>query len=138
MFCLVYASSAARPFSPSELTDLLASCHANNRQLGITGMLLYKNGNFMQVLEGDEEAVLKLYAKIFQDERHSGVLTLLQTTIPARQFPDWSMGFRDLNSPEVRSLPVYNEFLNRPLTGAEFSADPTYCQRLLTIFKKMM
>ncbi len=101
-------------------------------------MLLYKNGNFMQALEGEEQAVLNLYAKIFQDERHSGVLTLLQTTIPARQFPNWSMGFRDLNSPEVRSLPGYNEFLNVPLTGAEFSTDPTYCQRLLTIFKKMM
>ena len=138
MFCLVYASSATRPFSPSELTDLLALCHAHNSQLGITGMLLYKNGNFMQALEGEEQVVLNLYAKIFQDERHSGVLTLLQTTIPARQFPNWSMGFRDLDSPEVRSLPGYNKFLNVPLTGAEFSAAPTYCQKLLTIFKQMM
>ena len=135
MFCLVYASSATKLFSPSQLTDLLASCHANNSRLGITGLLLYKNGNFMQALEGEEQAVLNLYAKIHQDERHTGVL---QTTIPARQFPNWSMGFRDLNSPEVRSLPGYNEFLNRPLTEAEFSSDPTYCQRLLTIFKKMM
>lgn len=99
-------------------------------------MLLYKNGNFMQALEGEEQAVLNLYANIFQDERHNGVLTLLQTTLPARQFPNWSMGFRGLNSPEVRSLPGYNEFLNVPLTGAEFSADPTYCQRLLTILRK--
>lgn len=82
--------------------------------------------------------MLNLYAKIFQDERHSGMLTLLQTTIPVRQFPDWSMGFRASNSPEVRSLPGYNEFLNMLLTGAELSSDPTYCQRLLTIFKKMM
>lgn len=138
MFCLVYASSATRLFSPSQLTDLLASCHANNSRLGITGLLLYKNGDFMQALEGEEQTVLNLYAKIYQDERHTGVLTLLQTTISARQFPNWSMGFRDLNSPEVRSLPGYNEFLNRPLTEAEFSSDPTYCQRLLTIFKKMM
>lgn len=105
MFCLVYANSATRPFSPSQLTDLLTTCHAHNSQLGITGLLLYKNGNFMQALEGEEQTVLKLYSKIFEDERHTGILTLLQATIPARQFPDWSMGFRDLNSPKSERCP---------------------------------
>lgn len=138
MFCLVYASSATRLFSPSQLTELLSTCHTHNRQLDVTGMLLYKDGNFMQALEGQEQVVRELYAKISRDQRHGGVLTLLQGIAPARQFPGWSMGFRDLNSLDVRSLPGYNEFLNTPLTGAEFSADPTRCQRLLTMFKKMM
>lgn len=101
-------------------------------------MLPYKDGNFRQALEGEEPVVRELYAKISRDRRHDGVLALLQGTVPARQFPDWSMGFRDLNSSDVRSLPGYNEFLNTPLTGAEFSDDPTRCQRLLTMFKKMM
>jgi hypothetical protein len=138
MFFLVYVSSAVRPFSPSELTDLLAKCHENNAKLGITGMLLYKDGNFMQVLEGEEEAVRTLYAKIGHDPRHRGLLTLLQGPLAERQFPDWSMGFRDLNAADVLSTPGYSEFLNTPLTGEEFSSDPTRCQKLLMTFKRNM
>ncbi len=64
MFFLVYVSSATRPFSGEDLRALLATCRKNNAELGVTGMLLYKDGNFMQVLEGDEEAVRGLYEKI--------------------------------------------------------------------------
>src|SRR6266496_3606353 len=134
MFFLVYVSSAVKPFSRSELVDLLAKSHENNTALGITGMLLYKNGNFMQVLEGEEHVVRALYARIGLDSRHRGLLTLMQGPLAERQFPDWSMGFHDLNAAEVLSTPGYNEFLNTPLTGEEFSSDPTRCQKLLMMF----
>ena len=138
MFFLVYVSSAVRPFLSSELVDLLAQSHAHNTETGITGMLLYKDGNFMQAIEGEEEAVRTLYAKIRRDPRHRGLLTLLQGPLAERQFPDWSMGFNDLNTAEALSTPGYSEFLNTPLTGAEFSSDPTRCQRLLMMFKRKM
>ncbi len=57
MFFLVYVSSATRPFSGEDLRALLETCRKDNAELGVTGMLLYKDGNFMQVLEGDEDAV---------------------------------------------------------------------------------
>lgn len=138
MFSLVYVSSAIRLFSQSELVALLAKSQENNAKLGITGLLLYKDGNFMQVLEGEEKALRTLHAKISHDPRHQGLLTLLQGPLAARQFPDWSMGFRDLNATAVLSLPGYNEFMNTPLTGEEFSLDPTRCQKLLMTFKKNM
>jgi Sensors of blue-light using FAD len=138
LFSLVYVSSTVVPLSPSELTDLLATSHRNNSALGITGMLLYKDGNVMQALEGEEGAVRALYAKIGRDPRHRGLLTIYQGPVMARQFQDWSMGFRDLGAPEVLSTPGYSEFLNTPLTGKEFSADPTRSQKLLTTFKKSM
>jgi Sensors of blue-light using FAD len=138
MFFTVYSSSAVKLFSQAELLDLLAQSRENNTSLGITGMLLYKDGNFMQVLEGEEETVQALVAKIARDPRHRGIITLLRGPLEERQFPDWSMGFRDLNSAEVLSMPGYNEFLNTPLTGEEFSADSTRCQKLLLMFKKNM
>jgi hypothetical protein len=138
MFFTVYVSSAIKPFSQTELLDLLAQSRDNNTSLGITGMLLYKDGNFMQVLEGEEETVQALIAKIAHDPRHRGMIILLRGPLEERQFPDWSMGFHDLNSAEVLSMPGYNEFLNTPLTGEEFSADPTRCQKLLLMFKKNM
>ena len=138
LFFLVYVSSAARPFSRSDLADLLATSRDNNARAGITGMLLYKDGNFMQVLEGEEGAVRALYGKIATDPRHKGEITLQQGFTESRQFPDWSMGFRDLHSPETQSIPGYSEFLNSPLTGEEFSGDPTRAQKLLLTFKKTM
>ncbi len=138
MFSLVYISSAVRPFSSVELADLLATSHQNNSQLGITGMLLYKDGNVMQVLEGEEAVVHKLYGKIARDPRHRGLLTLTQGPVEERQFPEWSMGFQDLRAGDVQATAGYSEFMNTPLTDHEFSSDPTRCQKLLTTFKKSM
>jgi hypothetical protein len=138
MFFMVYTSSAVTPFTRSELTDLLEKSRVNNAALDISGMLLYKDGNFMQVLEGDEVAVRTLYDKVARDPRHRGLLVLLQGTLTERQFPDWSMGFRDLNAADVLAVPGYDEFLNTPLTDARFSSDPTRCQKLLNTFKRSM
>lgn len=138
MFFLVYVSSAVRPLSRSELEDLLATSRDNNARAGITGMLLYKDGNFMQVLEGEEGAVRALYDKIGDDPRHRGEITLREGLTEERQLADWSMGFGDLQSPEARAIPGFSEFLNTPLTGREFSEDPTRAQKLLLTFKKTM
>ncbi len=107
-----------------DLRVLLATSRKNNAELGVTGMLLYKDGNFMQVLEGEEVAVRRLYARIAADPRHGSEITLQEGFSEGRQFPDWSMGFRDLNSPEERATPVYGELLNAPLTGRKFPCDP--------------
>lgn len=140
MYYLVYASSAVAPFTKDDLRALLATSRANNAELGVTGMLLYKDGNFMQALEGGELTVRDLYAKIASDPRHKGEIILLQGTTEGRQFPDWSMGFRDLTTPEAHASEAvgYSEFLNAPLTGREFSGDPSRAQRLLLTFKRTM
>jgi Sensors of blue-light using FAD len=138
VFVLTYVSSATRPFSSSDLDELLATSRDNNAGLGVTGMLLYKDGNFMQVLEGEEEDVRALYHKIMGDPRHKGEMVLLEHHAQERQFPGWSMGFRDLDSLEARDTPGYSEFLNTPLTGQEFSANPTRAQKLLLTFKRNM
>ena len=138
IFSLVYVSSATLPLSGEDLRALLAACRENNARLGVTGMLLYKDGNFMQVLEGDEEAVRGLYARIEDDPRHGGEIILHRGFVDERRFPDWSMGFRNLDSPEGRRAPGYSEFLNSPLTGSEFSDNPSRAQRLLLTFKRTM
>jgi hypothetical protein len=138
MFFLVYVSSALKPFSKEDLVTLLEKSREHNATLGVSGMLLYKDGNFLQVLEGEEEQVKTLYAKITKDPRHKGVLTLLQGPSTDRDFPDWSMGFRDLVSPEVSEIPGYSHFLETPLTKAGFSSQPSRAKKLLLLFKKNM
>ena len=138
MFFLVYVSSALKPFSKEDLVTLLEKSRKNNSSLGVSGMLLYKDGNFLQVLEGEEEHVKTLYAKIAKDPRHKGVLTILQGPSTDRDFPDWSMGFRDLASPEVSEIPGFSHFLDTPLTKAGFSSQPSRAKKLLLLFKKNM
>lgn len=137
-FFLVYVSSATTLFSESELDEILDRSHQNNTRLSVSGILLYKDGNLMQILEGEEATVRSLYARIGADHRHNGLITLLDGYQPERQFRDWSMAFRNLNKATSVSTPGYSEFLNTPLTAAPFAADPTMCQRLLETFRKSM
>lgn len=136
LFYLVYVSSGVKLFSAPELVELLTKSRARNSEAGITGMLLYKDGNFMQVLEGEKEAVLSLHTKIHNDSRHRGLITLLQGELAEREFPDWSMAFRDMSKANV--LSGYSEFLNSSRTDVGFKSDPMRCRRLLMTFKKNM
>jgi hypothetical protein len=136
MFFLVYVSVAQENVSREDLLEILAKSREANAKAGITGMLLYKDGKFMQALEGEETAVRELYARISRDPRHLGVLTLVEGEREDRCFGDWSMGFQDLSSPEARATPGYSEFLNMPLTAEEFSRNPAQCERLLWAFKR--
>jgi Sensors of blue-light using FAD len=135
MFSLTYVSSALQPFSPRELRDLLDRCNENNRRRSVTGMLLYKNCSFMQVLEGEENVVLAVHETISRDPRHRAINTLLRGEIAGRQFPNWSMGFKDLGA-DIDNPEGYSEFLNASLIGEEFKREPTKAQQFLLLFKK--
>jgi hypothetical protein len=135
---LVYVSSATELFSRSELDDILAASRRNNAAAGVTGMLLYKDGNLMQVLEGDEAAVRDTYARIALDPRHRGLMVLLEQAVQERQFEDWTMAFRDLEAVDAATVPGYSQFLNTPLTSPEITGDPSAAWRLLTTFKQSM
>ena len=136
LYSLIYASSAKVPFSEPELTTLLETARRNNTAIGVTGMLLYKGGNFMQALEGEEDTLEKLHEKIQRDPRHVGMLTLLKKEIDERQFPEWSMAFRNLADDALRKKAGYSEFLNTTLSGDEFSDFPSRAQKLLLNFKE--
>ena len=136
MFYLVYVSMAAENISKEDLLKILAESRENNSKAGITGMLLHKDQNFMQVLEGEEAAVRALYQRILLDPRHRGILTLVEGERGERHFADWSMGFQDLSTPEARATPGYSEFLDLPLTAEEFTTDPGRCEKLLWAFKR--
>jgi FAD-dependent sensor of blue light len=138
MLSLVYVSSATQLFSEEDLKALLHQSRGKNARLGLTGLLLYKDGNFMQVLEGAEDAVLGTYAIIQGDPRHHGILELTRQQIQEREFGTWSMGFKNLKDVNLQQTPGYSTFLNEPLNSAGFQADPSRAQKLLGMFRKKM
>ncbi|MBS1545637.1 MAG: BLUF domain-containing protein [Bacteroidetes bacterium] len=109
MFHLIYTSHAVHPMSESELVDLLKESRSFNSIHNITGMLLYVDGKFMQVLEGDETEVLSLYENIRRDPRHRRVATIVEGHSEDRVFKNWSMGFKSLSSREAKSLSNFHD-----------------------------
>jgi hypothetical protein len=81
---------------------------------------------------------MKLLTIIESDPRHKGVLVLLRRASEQRDFPDWSMGFRDLANQGAAKTPGYTDFMSTSLTGAEYLQDPNRCLKLLRLFKKNM
>ena len=132
MLRIVYVSTAATP--QAELPAMLLRARAKNRTLDITGMLIHKDGYFMQVLEGQERPVGELLETIRHDPRHMGVQVLSSEVVSERLFAPWSMGFRDLTDPLVRELPGFARFLSTSLSAAEFRGQAQGGLRLLQRF----
>ncbi|MEM8922729.1 MAG: BLUF domain-containing protein [Actinomycetota bacterium] len=130
---LVYASSATRPFSEAELTELLEKARAKNESLGITGMLLYCDGCFIQAIEGDPEDVDRLYQRISRDRRHANPMLLYKGTQTERSFPTWTMGFHRVGSGGAPA-PGLNDFLQRGVLGIR-KQDTECIRRILHGFR---
>jgi hypothetical protein len=138
LLSVVYVSSAIKKFSEKELVDLLRIARCNNERLEVTGMLLYHDGNFMQVLEGPEQSVQQLIGVISSDHRHHGMIRLLTRHISARSFADWSMAFQNLDLIPSDQLQAFSPFLTGSLLDERFRERPDNCYRLMLSFKRHM
>lgn len=92
VYQLIYHSHAPRRPTEVDLQRLLAWSRRYNAEHGITGLLLYSDGRYVQLLEGPEAAVSDLYAHIQRDARHEQVITVSAGPGP-RRFAEWGMDF---------------------------------------------
>jgi hypothetical protein len=106
----IYASTATSTFSESDLPALLTHARAANAQRDITGMLLYIDGGFFQVLEGDAAAIDQVYPRILSDPRHSRITLIIREPIAARAFSEWTMGFCTVDPREAGQFIGENDF----------------------------
>lgn len=109
MYHLVYTSHASKQLSEADLIELLKECRLFNREHGITGMLLYIQGKFIQVLEGSKDDVIQLFDRIEVDPRHTRVAVISEGDSLHRIFKDWSMGFRRLTTAEASELSGFKD-----------------------------
>ena len=99
---LVYVSNRKANCTTEEIEKILASCKQNNPPLNITGVLLYSEVKFIQLVEGDAKVIMGLYDKIKKDPRHSNVMMISYNTIKEKSFPSWHMGTRDISKTDVQ------------------------------------
>lgn len=134
MIHLIYISSATKAFSEEELFNLLEKSRERNKKQDITGMLIYKDGAFLQVLEGEEKDVDEIYQSVLNDDRNTANYLIERIKIRERNFPNWSMGFKDLTSQNIDELDGYSELMNKELTSDEIAKCKDMAVKLILNF----
>ncbi len=133
MHTITYVSAAVEILTQDALFDLLQRSRDNNSAFGISGLLLYKDGNFIQTIEGPENHVRQLYKNICIDKSHRHMITIFDESIQERAFPQWSMGFINLGRDKVSG---YTDFLSDKADLAAFWERPYAAKQLLYSFKE--
>lgn len=138
LFQLAYVSMETTPFPPDALISLLTEAREENARNDVTGLLLYREGSFYQVLEGDPAAVWSTFDVIKKDPRHKEVRVLFSAEADAREFADWQMGFINLDGVAIDDLAGFSNFLSRDAQPQEFLEHLSRGKRLAMMFRSML
>ncbi len=130
----VYASAETQPFSPSDLEALLQTARSKNEGDDITGLLLYHQGSFLQILEGEEASVQATIDRIEADGRHDNVRLIFRGEIEDRSFGEWRMGF--CRPPKTEDIPGFVDlFASIPAGALDIEGNRQRVEKLVDGFK---
>ena len=136
MYTLIYMSSAINKLSEEEINVLLVQSRHYNIDNHVTGVLLYIDGDFLQVLEGNKKDVELLFEKIKRDKRHKGIIVVYEGSKTQRQFPDWSMGFHSSTYEILRDLSGFEELNKRDLLNIKDKTAISFLETFMTSHKE--
>ncbi len=131
MIQISYVSRSKKPMSAEDLLNLLYKCRSKNERRGVSGMLLYGNGTFLQTIEGDEDVIDNLLDTISKDERHTEIQVLTRKEIPARQYSEWSMGFEEISDDTLKDVEGLRDFGAVDFTVEKLSGNARVVNKLL-------
>ena len=101
LYRLVYTSARSKSCDDAEIEKILEASRRNNKPLGVTGMLIYTQDRFLQVLEGEYDKVMSLYHKIEKDRRHGGTNMRFCEEVSTRYFLDWDMASKKMDVADI-------------------------------------
>lgn len=93
LYELIYSSNPVEPLGSAEIEALLEQARGRNRALNLTGILFYDDREFLQLIEGEQDAVEQVFASIKQDPRHCNITVFHTGTVAVRSFSTWLMAF---------------------------------------------
>ena len=137
LFHLGYVSTQTADLGSTDMVKLLTEARRINTSCAITGLLLHRDQSFYQVLEGAENVVRETFDRIEKDKRHSAVDVLFEGEIDEREFPDWQMGFLNLDGVDLETLQGYSDFLSREDNAKDFLENLSRGKRLALMFRSM-
>jgi len=127
----VYISESTNP-DPAliSLAEILAASDRNNRRDGLTGALLVSGGRFLQVLEGAQQDLTRMLAKLEHDPRHRNMKVLSRTRVDHRMFGQWTMvASRISPAQQPKMMEIIHLSDSSPTLGA---------QKMLELVKKQL
>ncbi len=134
---LVYASRAVQPFGDDDLLQLLQVARACNDAHGVTGMLVYAACSFLQLFEGENDAVEVIWDRIRMDPRHTGLRVLQDGPARARLFAEWSMGFEPPEQQRLEeTLPGYRAGSVYPFVDSKLVSTADTASTLLELYAR--
>jgi len=131
---VIYVSAAKSPQSDADLLSLLNASRTRNAASALTGLLLYDQGCFLQVLEGSRDAVAVTYTRIERDPRHHRISKIFDAHVSARSFDKWAMGFSTATPELLRDVPGFSDFFRA--VGQSLSPDASFALRLVEGFRQ--
>jgi len=137
LFHMGYVSTETRDLGSSGMVELLTEARRINTSRDITGLLLHRDRSFYQVLEGAEDVVRQTFDSIEKDERHTAIDVLFEGEVDEREFPDWQMGFLNLDGVDIETLQGYSDFLSREDNAKDFLENLSRGKRLALMFRSM-
>ncbi|MDT0645353.1 BLUF domain-containing protein [Zunongwangia sp. F260] len=121
-YAISYVSTVNPELSETEIQEALDFSKNWNNDNNITGILLYSQGNFFQVLEGEENLLKSLFSRIKADQRHHNVITIFQKKVPNIQFDDYEVDFISLddsyNAAQIDTYLSQIDLLNPSIQGS--------------------
>ena len=136
MIQITYLSSATRTMSQADLEDILRTARENNARLGITGMLLYGNKTFIQILEGEEGVVHELVKTIKRDPRHTNFQIVKEKPIEQHEYADWSMGFKRVSGEDFEAVKGLEDFEEKDFNTTFLEGHASIVDSLMDHFRK--
>lgn len=123
-FQLIYSSVSSTPMQMDELEELLEQAQSSNPGHGITGALVYADGHFLQILEGERGAVLSLMDRIGRDLRHESIAVLQAGDVPQAAFAAWEMAYVSATPRQVAQWAGLTASVQLPEVWADIREDP--------------
>jgi hypothetical protein len=117
------------------LNDIARTAHRNNLESGVSGLLIFSEGQFIQILEGDTVEILQLVANIGVDKRNTNLKVLWHGSQRERQFPDWTMGCFDMTASDAPEFP--SQFIHNALTQDNWTDQMTSVLRRFYIDNRL-
>jgi hypothetical protein len=131
MYHLVYISQAKERMTLTTLVVILMQARALNERRQVTGALVYGDGQFMQVMEGEQDVVQDLYKRVVKDSRHQNVRLLAEGPIATRRFAQWSMAFGEVPADEFQVLRRVAEYQTPAQLAGQLAASGAFDRPLL-------
>lgn len=118
-----------------DLLKMLVDARISNQRKMVTGMLIYHDAQFLQLLEGEEQALRELSALIYDDPRHHTAIQLSFKPVKSRDFQSWSMGFANLDNHTELSIRGLRNYPSDEIDWEAHLFEASAAEELLMRFK---